>query len=140
MVEQKTQGIATARSQAELALSQLASIREQMDINAYEFLRFKLEENLHHLNLLGDAALAWLYCLRLPTLTEADESIVSDTKQLIQQHLDAMHSEWQAHRHESAVVVWPAGRTQYLQRGMRLNIPQFIQEMTATRCWSHKHD
>ena len=68
--------------------------------------------------------IACAYCQVL-----GDDAATAATKALIKQHLEAMHVEWSAHRHESAVVVWPAGRTR-LQRGTRLNIPQFIAEMT----------
>ena len=57
---------AAAVAKADEALARLDGIRDQLEPGAYQFLRFRLEENRHHLVLFGHAAQAWLACLRLP--------------------------------------------------------------------------
>jgi hypothetical protein len=124
MAAQKKSDTAAALALADQALDRLASIRPALDEGAYQFLRFRLEENRHHLVLFGHAAQAWLACLRLP---HSDDQ--SALHQEIAGHLQAVDDEWQAHRFEAGNVIWPAGRTRYLQRGITLAMDEFITEM-----------
>jgi hypothetical protein len=118
MASRKESDTAAALAQADEALRRLAAIADDIGAGAYEFLRFRLEENRHHLLLMGHAAQAWLACLHSPVDHQAIES-----------HLQAMEAEWKAHRQEAATVVWPTGRTRYLQRGIKMEVPQFCKEM-----------
>ncbi len=116
MSVQKQADMDAALQDADDALARLSSIQPLLSPGAYEFIRFRLEENRHHLLLMGYAALAWLACLR------------RDACELTLQ-LDAMMDEWNAHRHEAATVVWPEGRTRYLQRCIHLQVPEFCAEL-----------
>ena len=124
MSAQKQAATAKALELADEALARLAGIRESIAAGAYEFLRFRLEENRHHLALSGHAALAWLACLRLPHV--ADRQPVHAE---IDGHLKAVMDEWNAHYHEAATVIWPAGHTRYLQRAATIDFPSFCREM-----------
>lgn len=116
MAARKEQDTKLALAQANEALQRLADIQEELESGAYAFLKFRLEENRHHLLLMGHAAQAWLACLR------GDHAA-------IEQALVAMDTEWRAHRFEAATVVWPAGHSRYLQRCIKLEVPQFCQQM-----------
>lgn len=116
MSQQKEDDLNKALSDADEALSRLKAIQEKMTPGAYEFIRFRLEENRHHLLLMSYGALAWLACLRRDMET-------------METHLQQMMQEWEAHRHEAATVVWPEGRTRYLQRCIKLEVPQFCAEL-----------
>lgn len=124
MAAQKAADTATAVSIADQALNRLAGIEDQLDSGAYAVLRFRLEENRHHLVLFGHCAQAWLACLRLPHVTDRDPVHAE-----IEQHLAAVMDEWDAHHHEAATVVWPAGTTRYLQRAATIDMPGFCREM-----------
>jgi hypothetical protein len=126
LAAEKEAGQARALACADDALARLESIRDRLETDAYQFLRFRLEENRHHLVLMGAAAQAWMACLRLPHVAEGDRAPIEAK---IGQHLSAMHDEWAAHRHESAVVVWPAGWTRQLKRCEYLDVPGFCREM-----------
>jgi len=116
LAAQKQADTDNALADADAALELLTSVQPQLDPGAYEFIRFRLEENRHHLLLMGHAAQAWLACLR----RSGDEM---DT------HLNTMLAEWNAHRHEAATVIWPEGRTRYLQRCIYLQVPEFCAEL-----------
>jgi len=116
MSAQKEVDLQKALADADEALSRLNTIKDKLDAGAYEFIRFRLEENRHHLLLMSYGALAWLGCLR----RDADS---------MNEYLDKMLQEWEAHRHEAATVIWPEGRTRYLQRGIKLEVPQFCAEL-----------
>lgn len=124
MAEGKQHDTADAVALADEALARLDGIRDDLDPGAYQFLRFRLEENRHHLLLYGHAAQAWLACLRLP---QARDRAALHAE--IEQHLAAVMAEWNAHHHEAATVVWPAGRTRYLQRAATIDMPAFCREM-----------
>ncbi len=131
LARQKAGDVARALVQAEDALAELDAIDSRLDTGAVGFLRFKLEENRHHLLLMGHAAQAWLACLHLPQVPASQRSAVEGR---IEEHLQAMHAEWAAHRHESAVVVWPAGWTRQLKRCEYLDVPGFVREMRRYAC------
>ncbi|MFW6061388.1 MAG: hypothetical protein ACOC93_01130 [Planctomycetota bacterium] len=126
LARQKATHQARALELADEALARLEAIRGELGADAWQFLQFKLEENRHHLVLMGHAAQAWLACLRLPHLEDSERPAIHEQ---IAQHLHAMLAEWQAHRHESAVVVWPAGHTRQLKRCEYLDVPGFCREM-----------
>ena len=124
MAERKANDTHAALQLANEALARLAGVRSAIGEGAYQTLRFRLEENRHHLLLYGHAAQAWLLCLRLP--------YVEDRAPLhgeIEKHLGDVMEEWKAHHHEAATVIWPKGRTRYLQRAATIDFPHFCREM-----------
>jgi len=130
-IRHKTEGYSEALAKSNEALSLLEQARATLETAPYEFLRFKLEENRHHLILMCEAALAWLACLQLPTAQQSEKPQISS---VIEKHLEAMHNEWLSHNHESAVVIWPQGQTRQLKRCEYLDVPGFCQEMRRYAC------
>jgi len=122
--QEKARETTTALAQADEAIRRLRELEDQLDHNDYEFLLFKLQENRHHLALMGHAAQAWLVALRLP---QTDRANWTPLHSEIDHHLNAMRDEWQTHVHESAVVV-RRGRTHYLQRCTYLQVPEFCRD------------
>lgn len=131
MIDRKQADFEAATAKADEALNRLAAIEGKMDQGAYQFIRFRLEENRHHLQLMSQAAFAWLYCLQLPYTAESDRPTIA-TK--INEHLDAMQAEANEHIHEAATVVWPEGKTRYLQRNVQIEVPQFCAQMRRYAC------
>ena len=133
MIKRKQEEYAEALVKADEAINILTSVKDKMDNGAYQVILFRIEENRHHLVLMCEAALAWLYCLSLPQTAEGDRPAVEAK---IEEHLQAMLAEQAEHIHEAATVIWPAGRTRYMQRNVHIEVPQFCNEMRRYACMS----
>jgi hypothetical protein len=125
LAAQKAADTARALALADEALTRLDGICAALDPGAFAFLRFKLEENRHHLVLMGEAAQAWLAALRIRGSDAGERPALLE---LVDTHLEAMHAEWETHRHEAALVLWQGGAW-HLLRCIYLDVPQFCREM-----------
>ena len=124
VIERKESRYAAARRCALGSLAVIEAVREQFnDPEAYRFLRWRLGENLWHLDAMCACSLAWLNAVRSVYTEDAGERRVRRTAAADWlSRVDALHAQAE---NETAEILW-RGKTRRLRRGEYLDLPTFL--------------
>lgn len=123
IIDQKSRQYSEAKSKAERSLTRIDAARVHLDPNAFAFFRFKLEENLFHLELFSEAHLAWLKlsCRLYGLAPQRDESLLAEARA----HLARLEQMTAEAKQRSLVCEWN-GEVHRLQRGRYADIPGIL--------------
>ena len=111
IISSKERSYADALESARTSLSLIDSVKALLPDGAYPFFRWKLEENLFHLNMFCNMELAWLKATRRKH--SGDPSEREELLRQVEDHLDRIETEYRTQISRMLRVVWRGRRHQH---------------------------